>query len=830
MSLAESIARALGNGKETRNGDGWLTCCPVHGDQEPSMSIWDKDGSVTVDCKAGCHWKDIKDEMVRMGLLPAWEPERKEGKGSSKQEKKPEPEPPKVEAPVEETESKIWKLAKKYVPYHAKEYFASRAITLDLGPCFRWTSYLDKRDNLQKNVIVAAASKPGDEKVYAVQRLFLDLDENKKDGAKMHGPCDGRAVWFDRKGSKVELLIGEGIETTMSAIQATGMNGAAALSTSGMKNVIIPEETERLYILVDSDPKRDKVAASMPGQRAAYTLAKRFEESRPGRTSYLVSPDDSCFSDAPAKLDFNDLLKADPSGESIRARMEKAARLADLGWKPPGGEEKEGEEGSKPWVADALKNGSVGRFLDTPPPPLDFIFEGSFLAGTTGMMVGPGAAGKTQMALLMLIAVATGRDILPGVFTPTKAGKVIGVFCEDDERVLHHRCRSIIDHLFLHDTDARNLLRENLTIITATGRDVRLIDQTSKNLGESLFFAEILGAIKQAGEVRFIVLDPISRLHGGDENDNAAGTFLVSLVEQVAEESGAATLLLHHVSKRAGVGNAGFDLEAAMSQDAARGASGLTNGVRWQCNLFGLNESSAKKELGVKQAGPGQFLAVKVTKKNYGPPEPVHFLERGKAGILSPVEPIQRGKDPDLNLLVKQFVIDAVFKAEGKQLTKRLLIDSHHPTWKQVDSRITRPLIDQAIANCFLSGELHERSGKNASGKSISYISCYPENRSSDWQEDCFEPEIEPEIFRTGEPEITGENEFPVYNMRKYKDKAEPEILNRRNDALRFASPRNCETVEPEIFSPYGGDYHPSGSTGEGNPPHPVEAMNAEYF
>jgi len=168
-----------------------------------------------------------------------------------------------------------------------------------------------------------------------VQRLFIDIEAYHKTGAKMHGPCEGRGVWFDRKGDKSEIVIGEGIETTLSVIQATGKNGVAALSTSGMKGLIIPDETEKIFILVDSDPVREKEAASTPGQKAAMSLAKSFEDSRPGRSACLVSPDDSCFSDNPAKLDFNDLLKADPSGESIRERIGKAVAFKDMVWAPP---------------------------------------------------------------------------------------------------------------------------------------------------------------------------------------------------------------------------------------------------------------------------------------------------------------------------------------------------------------------------------------------------------------------------------------------------------------------------------------------------------------
>ncbi len=148
----------------------------------------------------------------------------------------------------------------------------------------------------------------------------------------MFGNCKGRAVYFDHKGDMSTLIYGEGIETVLSACQATGMNGAAALSTSGMKSVLFHEDTEIIYIVADSDPVREKTSASMAGQQAAVIMAKNFESSRKGRRAFIVSTDDNAFTENPIKRDFNDLLKADPTGSAILARFDKAVRPSTLKW------------------------------------------------------------------------------------------------------------------------------------------------------------------------------------------------------------------------------------------------------------------------------------------------------------------------------------------------------------------------------------------------------------------------------------------------------------------------------------------------------------------
>jgi putative DNA primase/helicase len=244
MSRAADAARFYGQGKEVKNGDGWLSLCPCHGNKDtPALSITDtSDGDVKVYCHGGCNFKEIKDRLRQDGLLPEWKPEPKykQGKTTSTTTTTTTPAPPEEK---EEKESFIWKQASKDGLDHARKYLANRAITIDLPLCFRWNTYADKKTGETTSMIVAAASKPTDTTVYAVQRLFIDTETHKKTGAKMHGPCDGRGIWFNRKGDMTEIIVGEGIETVLSAMQATGKNGVAALSTAGMKNLIIPDET-----------------------------------------------------------------------------------------------------------------------------------------------------------------------------------------------------------------------------------------------------------------------------------------------------------------------------------------------------------------------------------------------------------------------------------------------------------------------------------------------------------------------------------------------------------------------------------------------------------
>jgi len=303
MSVAASISAALDG---SRSGDGYLVKCPAHPDKTASLSVKDtidKNGKpdVIVHCHSGCSWKTVKDQLRTMGLLPNFE-----------QTKKISP------APV----NFIWTKAKND-PETVRKVLKTRGIYIGYdSPAIRVNRY-KKEDNL-----VFAMTKPGDDKVLAVQRMTFDGETFIKSGkGKMFGKnnngenfCRGRGVFFYRKQSVETFIVGEGIETTLSAMQSMDMNGCACLSTAGMQGVSLPSGIKKLYIIVDSD-------TSFGGQKAAIALASKVDIE-----TFFVTPCNECFSDEPIKLDFNDLLM---NGGSIKERFDQAIPVKELIWSVP---------------------------------------------------------------------------------------------------------------------------------------------------------------------------------------------------------------------------------------------------------------------------------------------------------------------------------------------------------------------------------------------------------------------------------------------------------------------------------------------------------------
>jgi hypothetical protein len=91
--------------------------------------------------------------------------------------------------------------------------------------------------------MVALVTRGADGAPLAVHRNLSRHGHTKApvDPAKMMlGPCPGGAVRLGPIGDRV--MIAEGIETALSAMQATGQTAWAALSTSGVRALELPSD------------------------------------------------------------------------------------------------------------------------------------------------------------------------------------------------------------------------------------------------------------------------------------------------------------------------------------------------------------------------------------------------------------------------------------------------------------------------------------------------------------------------------------------------------------------------------------------------------------
>jgi putative DNA primase/helicase len=282
---AESIARALGGRKA---GQGWTARCPAHDDREPSLSIRDGgNGKVLVRCHARCDQARVIAALRDRGLWGS--------AGQCKFQRKPrrivaEREPDDGDAKRSEGALALWRATGPAGGTPVETYLASRGLHLPPPPALRFHPGLKHPSGGVWPTMVALVTRGADDTPLAIHRTFLARDGGGKapvDPTKMMlGPCRGGAVRLADPGDM--LMVGEGIETCLAAMQATGHPAWAALSTSGLKTLDLPGDVRDVIVLADGDDA---------GEAAARECAWRWK--REGRRVRIARP--------PQGQDFNDL-------------------------------------------------------------------------------------------------------------------------------------------------------------------------------------------------------------------------------------------------------------------------------------------------------------------------------------------------------------------------------------------------------------------------------------------------------------------------------------------------------------------------------------------
>src|SRR5262249_18643685 len=172
----------------------------------------------------------------------------------------------------------------------AQPQLASRGLHLPPPPTLRFQPGLKHPSGGIWPGMVALVTRGTDDMPLAIHRTFLARDCGGKAPVNpqkmMLGPCRGGAV---RLAAGEVLMVGEGIETCLAAIQATGHPAWAALSTAGPRALDLPNDVRAVIVLADGDEA---------GEAAARDCAWRWK--REGRRVRIARPAQG--------LDFNDLL------------------------------------------------------------------------------------------------------------------------------------------------------------------------------------------------------------------------------------------------------------------------------------------------------------------------------------------------------------------------------------------------------------------------------------------------------------------------------------------------------------------------------------------
>lgn len=239
-------------------------------------------------------------------------------------------------------------------------------------------------------------------------------------------------------------------------------------------------------------------------------------------------------------------------------------------------------------------------------PKREWLYGRHLLRKFVSLDVAAGGVGKSSLKIGEALAMASGRDFY-GKGLPEGPLTVWMWNLEDPhdeiERRLHATAQRF--HIKAEELDGR--------LYVDSGRDQPLVIATEGPDGAMIVRPVVDALIAEMIERKIDVLqvDPFISSHAVSENDNNAIDIVAREWNVVAERTGAAINLVHHVRKQNG--------EAA-NADSARGASALIGKAR---SVLVYNRMTAEeaKELGVEDSERRFFFRVDNDKANLAPPE-----------------------------------------------------------------------------------------------------------------------------------------------------------------------------------------------------------------
>lgn len=273
------LACALG-GDVYAGGRRALLPAPGHSRADRSVSLWLKDGRVVAHSFGAAHWREVLDDLRRRGFIDA--DNRLTDAGANAPAGPTAPEPSRAARAA--AAARLWAGGHAMKPDDpAARYLARRGIAaLGAGPCtlrahsaapaavYRW------RGPWRPALLAAVQDAMGD--LAAVEVTYLDGQGRRSRLArpprKLVGALPaGSAVRLAPAASP--MLVGEGVFTTLSAMQRFRLPGWALLSTSNLRRWTPPAGVRHVLIAADRGTDGERSASVL---RAALAAGGAFAE------------------------------------------------------------------------------------------------------------------------------------------------------------------------------------------------------------------------------------------------------------------------------------------------------------------------------------------------------------------------------------------------------------------------------------------------------------------------------------------------------------------------------------------------------------------------
>ena len=299
-ATAQSIIQALGG-----NPNSGMCCCPAHDDNNPSLHVTQSGNRVLLKCHTGCSQDAVIDALRVKGLWSS-------GSGYKQMQVRY----------VQDNEPSRFE---EYERFRKGYRILRRATQVKAGPPLKYLNARgirtipesamllpanETRRLLGKNYPAMVFPIINGNGLAGAQVTLLSRDETKrlKGWKRTYGSLKGGYVPLGEINADKPLIVGEGIEFSLSASQIAGVPAIASLGAPNLKTINPPPCSE-IIIAADNDDA---------GSDAAQNLVHRLKLSDPDRIVRIAVPD------GPEKYDWNDALRSKTDVEELRRSILQA--------------------------------------------------------------------------------------------------------------------------------------------------------------------------------------------------------------------------------------------------------------------------------------------------------------------------------------------------------------------------------------------------------------------------------------------------------------------------------------------------------------------------
>lgn len=266
---------------------------------------------------------------------------------------------------------------------------------------------------------------------------------------------------------------------------------------------------------------------------------------------------------------------------------------------------------------------STSRFVNN-PPEIPMVVHNFLPKGIVSLFYSAGGAGKSTLMLYMAVKIALAKDYdIDFLGNPVEGGKVVIVTAEDPELILNRRFMGIVNGIAQELNEDVDMLRaaidRNLSIVSTFGHSIQLF--RVKNDGCLLtteYYDSLLSALSEIQELQLVIIDTKTRFSPGEGLGNVTATQEITHYENIAKQTSASVMLLHHSNKSSRDGS-------QTGQQAYRDATAIFDSVRAAWYLRSLRPDELTEQ-GFKEDETG-YLLLENSKNNY--------IERSKDKILN---------------------------------------------------------------------------------------------------------------------------------------------------------------------------------------------------